>query len=190
MFDFLDRKFPQANQVERRRLKFSIFSIYFLQKIAKILLFVKMDKNDEVAEVQSEEMEDYCRQLGLQLRDEQETSTMHVEDTSQISVLGAAQQSQKRSESGQPIPAGLAKLEATDKAYFECKKCEKNFTNSRQFLKHKCVLKSEGETQMKAKGKKRGRKPRVKTSEATERVYSGDEVNIYLVKNQLSMALD
>jgi hypothetical protein len=134
-----------------------------------------MDKNDEV---QSEQMEDYCRQLGLQLRDEQENSTMPVEDTSQISVLGVAQPNQNQSENSQPIPPGHAKLEGTVKTYFECKKCVKNFTNSRQFLKHKCVLKSEGETHSKAKGKKRGRKPRVKTSEATERV--GDEVNIYL----------
>ncbi|CAB3993449.1 gastrula zinc finger -like [Paramuricea clavata] len=131
-----------------------------------------MDKNDEV---QSEQMEDYCRQLGLQLRDEQENSTMPVEDTSQISVLGAAQPNQNQSENSLPIPPGHAKLEGTVKTYFECKKCVKNFTNSRQFLKHKCVLKSEGETQSKAKGKKRGRKPRVKTSEATERV--GDEEN-------------
>ena len=122
-----------------------------------------MDKSDEV---QSEEMEDYCRQLGLQLRDEQGTSTM-ADDTSQASVLGAAQQAQKGNENGQPIPPGHARLDKPDKAFFECKKCVKNFTNSRQFLKHKCVLKSKEET--KTKGKKRGRKPKVKTEEEITR---------------------
>ena len=118
-----------------------------------------MDNSDEV---QSEQMEDYCRQLGLQLRDEQETPTMLVEEDSQTSVLGTTQPS----------------VEGTNKAHFECKKCEKNFTNSRQFLKHKCVLKSVVETPSKTKGKKRGRTPKAKVSEKAERV-STEEVNEY-----------
>ena len=127
-----------------------------------------MNKSDEV---QSEEMEDYCRQLGLQLRDEQETSTMAVEDTSHTTVLGSAQQGQKPSENGQPISARDARLEKPEKAYFECKKCVKNFTNSRQFLKHRCVLKSEEEseaTHSKTKGRKRGRKPKARTDDGVE----------------------
>jgi hypothetical protein len=135
-----------------------------------------MDKSDEV---QSEEMENYCRQLGLQLRDEQETPTiMAGEDTSQTTVLGATQEGQKRYENGQPISAGYAKLEGQEKAFFECKKCVKNFTNSRQFLKHKCALKSEEEAQTKVKGRKRGRKPKAKPDEVTERV--GANIYVYL----------
>lgn len=131
-----------------------------------------MDKSEEE---QCEEIEDYCRQLGLQLREEHESSTnTQVEDAFQQSVLGAAQQTQN----DLPIPASHIKLQSTDKAFFECKKCVKIFANSRQFLKHKCAFKTKAETQTKAKGKKRGRKPRAKACEATEPV---DEVSINLV---------
>ena len=136
-----------------------------------------MERHDEV---QCEQMEDYCRQLGLQLRDEQDNSTsiMTGDCTSQIPVLGHTQQAQNAGQNSQPIPPGHSKLEGTDKAYFECKKCEKNFANSRQFLKHRCVLKSNEETPAKTKSKKRGRKPKVKANEATER--TNDEVSIRL----------
>ena len=149
-----------------------------METFAVILVFVKMERHDQE---QCEQMEDYCRQLGLQLRDEQENSTT-VENTSRTSVLGAAQPAQKEGQNGQPIPPGHAKLDATDKAYFECKKCKKNFTNSRQFLKHRCVLKNKDETLTKViKGKKRGRKPKDKAGEATKRI--SDEVNIRLVSD-------
>lgn len=134
-----------------------------------------MEKNEEE---QSEHIEDYCRQLGLQLRDEPGiSSTMLGQDSSQMSVLGATVAGEKTEQSGQPISSRHTKLGISDKNNFQCKKCDKNFTNSRQFLKHKCVLKTDGETQTKTKSKKRARKPRVKSSEGTEGVC--DKVNYF-----------
>lgn len=120
-----------------------------------------MENKDDL---QPDHIEEYCRQLGLQLRDEHESLINLSSVDSQMSLLGDAVAGDN---SGDFFTEQTLCAE-TSNTSFECTKCEKIFTNSRQFLKHKCVSPTQESflARTKGKGKQRGRKPKNKRTVA------------------------